>query len=53
MKLMMYFFYALALFNAYVYLLIPEFVIAVLWKWDIFMVMLIAPLIYYIEKSKL
>ena len=52
MKLTLYLFYALALFNVYVYILIPEFVIQELWKWDIFIVMLLAPLIYSLEKSK-
>lgn len=53
MSLPAYFIWALVLFNAYVYMLIPEYVMQELWKWDIFMILLFAPLVWPLRKSKL
>lgn len=41
-----YLIWCLIAFNVYVYLIWPEFVIEALWKWDVFMVMIFAPLIW-------
>ena len=38
--------YALALFNCYVWMVWPELFYAVIWKWDIFVILLFTPLIY-------
>ena len=53
MSLPVYLVWSLLLFNGYVYILIPEYVIQELWKWDIFMILLFAPLVWNLRKSKL
>jgi hypothetical protein len=46
MKSIAYFFvYYLALFNLYVWMIWPELFYG-MWKWDIFMILLFAPLLY-------
>ena len=44
--------YALALFNCYIWLIWPELLYAVIWKWDIFVTLLFAPLIYNLKEVK-
>ena len=44
--------YALALFNCYIWLIMPELLYAVIWKWDIFVTLLFAPLIYSLREIK-
>jgi len=44
--------YALALFNCYVWMVWPELFYAVVWQWDIFVILLFTPLIYDLEKQK-
>ena len=44
--------YALALFNCYIWLIWPELLYAVIWKWDIFVTLLFAPLIYSLREIK-
>ena len=52
MKTVAYFFvYALVLFNIYVLMIWPELFYGMLWKWDIFMTLLFAPLIYKAVKE--
>ena len=47
MKSVAYFFvYAMAVFNCYIWMIWPELLYDVVWKWDIFMALLFAPLIY-------
>ena len=54
MKSVAYFFvYAMALFNCYVWMIWPELFYGILWKWDIFITMLFAPLIYTAFKNDL
>jgi hypothetical protein len=43
--------YALALFNCYIWLISPELFYAVIWKWDIFVTLLFAPLIYALHRE--
>ena len=43
--------YALVLFNVYVWMIWPELLYGVLWKWDIFMILLFAPLLYKAVKE--
>lgn len=53
MKSVAYFFvYALTVFNAFVWMIWPEFFYAMLWKWDIFITLLFAPLIYRAIKNE-
>jgi hypothetical protein len=53
MKSVGYFFvYAIALFNCYVWMIWPELFYGILWKWDIFITMLFAPLIYTAFKNE-
>ena len=44
--------YALALFNCYVWLIMPELLYAVIWQWDIFVTLLFTPLIYSLKEVK-
>jgi hypothetical protein len=44
--------YTLALFNCYIWLIMPELLYAVIWKWDIFVTLLFAPLIYNLKEVK-
>lgn len=47
MKSVVYFFvYAMAVFNCYVWMILPDFFFTMLWKWDIFMALLFGPLLY-------
>ena len=53
MKSVAYFFvYAIALFNCFVWMIWPELFYGILWKWDIFITMLFAPLIYTAFKNE-
>ena len=51
MNILAYFIYALGLFNCYVWMIWPELFYGMLWKWDIFMVLLFAPLLYKAVKN--
>jgi hypothetical protein len=42
--------YALSLFNLYIWIILPE-ALSILWKWDIFMVFLFAPLIWNLKEK--
>lgn len=42
--------YALALFNVFVWIIWTELFYALVWKWDIFLTLVFAPLIYDLEK---
>lgn len=48
----LFFVYALALFNCYVWMINPEFFYAMLWKLDIFLTLLFAPLIWSLREPK-
>lgn len=43
--------YALTLFNIFVWMIWPEILYAVIWKWDIFVTVLWAPLIYSLRDT--
>ena len=54
MKSLAYFFvYAMAVFNCYVWMIWPELFYDVMWKWDIFMTLLFAPLIYKAVRNEI
>lgn len=44
--------YALTLLNLYVWMIWPEFLYTTMWKWDIFVTFLFAPLIYSQREKK-
>ena len=49
--LYLYLAYVLVLFNAYLYLVLPDFLIQSAWKWDVFVVLLFAPLVYWAHRD--
>ena len=49
--LYLYLAYVLVLFNAYLYLVLPDFLIQSAWKWDVFVVLLFAPLVYWAHRE--
>lgn len=48
----LYFVYAIALFNLYVWMIWPQLFYSMLWKWDIFITLLFAPIIYMSIKNE-
>jgi hypothetical protein len=43
--------YSLALLNCYVWIIWPELFYALVWKWDIFIILMFAPLIYETDQK--
>ena len=52
MNKILFFFYTLILFNIFIWMIVPEAVFGVLWKWDIFYVILMSPLLYESWKNE-
>ena len=50
-QVLAFFIYAMVLFNFYVWMIWTEMFFSVLWKWDIFMTLLFAPLIYSLRQK--
>ena len=48
----LFFVYALALINVFVWMVLPEFFFAMQWKLDIFWTLLFAPLIYQAHRDE-
>lgn len=48
-----FFVYALTLLNIFVWMVWPEFLFAMLWKWDIFVVAMAGPPLYIAIKNEL
>ena len=44
--------YALALFNVYIWMILPEIFYNMIWKWDIFVALLFAPIIMEVNRNE-